>query len=117
MESFSLETVPREGVFLLRVQGYIDPDDCPKLRAAVEKGFAEGFSFFVLNFTESPVINSMCMAEILEITEIILDRRKGKIAFVGLSKLAKDFFQMAGLFSRVRLHPDEDLAVAGIRSA
>jgi len=111
MEPFAIETARAGKVLVLRTVGYLDADGGTALIRAVEQGCGEGFHAFVLDFARSPVINSQGATRLLEVVELVLDKRKGKIAFSGLSDLAKTFLQMVGLFMRVQHHPDETTAL------
>jgi len=115
MEPFSIATARAGKVFIVRTIGYLDVHGGADLAQAVEKGFAEGFQDFVIDFSRSPVVNSQGTTRILEIVDVILDKRKGRIAFSGLSDLAKRLLQMVGLFLRVSHHPDEAAAVASLQ--
>lgn len=67
------------------------------VRQAVEAAFPKGFQKFVLNLEGSPVINSMGLAQILEMAELVIDQRQGRLGFVGLNELTNGVFKMVGL--------------------
>ena len=64
---------------------------------AAEKALEEGSKKILLNFTESPVINSQGIAQLIELAEIIVDEKGGDLAFCGLSELSTSVFKMVGL--------------------
>ncbi len=110
--AFFCEIVREEKVLIIRANGYLDGIGGKELVKAVEEGFANGYQNFILNFSEAPVVNSQGVAMLLEVMEIILEKRKGKLAYVGLSELTKTFFKMAGLLVGT-VYPSESTAMKG----
>lgn len=98
--------------FIIRSSGYLDEDGGIAMRKAVEEAFPKGFRNFVLNFEHSPVINSQGIAQLIEITEIVVDEKKGKLAYVGLNDLTMNVFKMVGLLKMGTAFPSEEAAVA-----
>lgn len=82
------------------------------MKKAVEEAFPQGFRNFVLNFEHSPVINSQGIAQLIEITEIVVDEKKGRIAYVGLNDLTRNVFKMVGLLKIGAAFPNEETAIA-----
>ena len=111
MPPFICETAQQTDVFIIRSNGYLDDKGGAAVRKAVEEAFVKGFQKFVLNFTLSPVINSPGIAQLLELAEIIVDERKGQLAFVGLNELTMGVFKMVGLLSSGEAFPQEGDAV------
>jgi len=68
----------------------------------------------MLNFMGSPVINSQGIAQLIELTEIIIDEKKGKVAFVGLNELTLSVFRMVGLLKMGTAYPDENSAIENL---
>ncbi|HOY65577.1 MAG TPA: STAS domain-containing protein [Candidatus Ozemobacteraceae bacterium] len=115
MSAFSCSGEARGGVYLLRTSGYLDESGGGALQKAVEETFPKGFRNFVLNFTGSPVINSQGIAHLIEIAEIIIDEKKGRLAFTGLNDLTMNVFKMVGLLKMGSAFPTEDAAVASFQ--
>lgn len=101
----------RGTAFVLRSFGYLDENGGVAMRKAVEDAFPKGFRNFVLNFEGSPVINSQGIAQLIEITEIVVDEKKGKLAYTGLNDLTMNVFKMVGLLKMGTAFPTEDAAV------
>lgn len=97
--AFTCSTASENDVFIVRTNGYLDDYGGMAVNKAVEEAFLKGFQKFVLNFTDSPVINSPGIAQLLELTEIIVDERKGLLAYVGLNELTMGVFKMVGLLN------------------
>jgi anti-anti-sigma factor len=110
--AFACETGSEKDVFVVRTNGYLDEKGGETVRKAVEEAFLKGFQKFVLNFAGSPVINSPGIAQLLELTEIIVDERKGQLAYVGLNELTMGVFKMVGLLNSGDAHQGEAEAIA-----
>ena len=84
-------------VCVLHPVGYVDEKGGAALFEAAEKVLEEGSRKILLNFTDSPVINSQGIAQLIELAEIIVDEKGGDLAFCGLSELSTSVFKMVGL--------------------
>ncbi|MDN5279187.1 MAG: hypothetical protein PWR01_3152 [Clostridiales bacterium] len=111
MTNFTLQTDKKNGVFIIRSNGYLDENGGAILFEAVQKALPEGFQKFILDLSESPVINSQGIAQIIEISEIIVDEKSGTLAFVGLSELTMGVFKMVGLLQMGDAYPSEEEAL------
>lgn len=101
-------------VCVLRPCGYVDEKGGAILFDATEEVLAEGFQKILLNFAESPVINSQGIAQIIELAEIVVDEKGGSLAFCGLSELAASVFKMVGLLQMGDSYTDEQEAISGL---
>jgi anti-anti-sigma factor len=111
MTNFSLVSEKKDGVYIIRSNGYVDEHGGAVLFEAVQKALPEGFQKFILDLRESPVINSQGIAQIIEISEIIVDEKSGDLAFVGLSELTMGVFKMVGLLQMGDAFPSEKEAL------
>ena len=111
MTNFSLQTDKTDGVYIIRSNGYLDEKGGAVLFEAVQNALPEGYQKFILNLTDSPVINSQGIAQIIEISEIIVDEKSGELAFVGLSELTMGVFKMVGLLQMGDFYPSESEAL------
>ena len=84
-------------VCVLHPVGYVDEKGGAALFESAEKALEEGSKKILLNFTDSPVINSQGIAQLIELAEIIVDEKGGDLAFCGLSELSTSVFKMVGL--------------------
>ncbi len=112
MTNFSLKTEKKDGIFIIRSNGYLDEKGGAILFEALQKALPEGYQKYILDLTESPVINSQGIAQIIEISEIIVDEKSGELAFVGLSELTSGVFKMVGLLQMGEAYPSEADAIA-----
>ncbi|HNV71798.1 MAG TPA: STAS domain-containing protein [Candidatus Ozemobacteraceae bacterium] len=111
MATFICSSEEVKDVFVVRCNGYLDDKGGSQVRNTVENSFAKGFQKVVLNFSDSPVINSQGISHIIEIAELVVEDRQGKLAFVGLSELANSVFKTVGLLRMAEAFPDEDEAL------
>ena len=84
---------------------------------AAEKALEEGSKKILLNFTESPVINSQGIAQLIELAEIIVDEKGGDLAFCGLSELSTSVFKMVGLLQMGDAYENEKDALNYLASS
>ncbi|MBF0500287.1 MAG: STAS domain-containing protein [Candidatus Riflebacteria bacterium] len=108
---FTYSTQIKGDVFIIRAQGYLDEKGGTMVRQAVETAFPKGFQKFVLNLVDTPVINSMGVAQILETAELVIDQRQGNLAFVGLNELTNGVFKMVGLLKMGKSFALEEEAI------
>jgi anti-anti-sigma factor len=111
MSNFTIKTDNKNGIYIIRSSGYLDENGGAAVFAAVQQALPEGYQKFILNLQESPVINSQGIAQIIELSEIIVDEKNGEIAFVGLSELTNGVFKMVGLLQMGESFPDEAAAL------
>lgn len=114
MPPFTCQADSQGTVCIVRSSGYLDEQGGQMIRETVEKWFPKGFRHFVLNFKGSPVINSQGIAQIIELTEIVVEERKGGLAYVGLNELTMGVFRMVGLLKIGQAYPDEASAIAAL---
>ncbi|MBF0406629.1 MAG: STAS domain-containing protein [Candidatus Riflebacteria bacterium] len=84
-------------VFIVRTTGYLNETGGDALKQSFEEGFSLGFQKFLINFSGTPVINSLGISKVLEIAEMVVEDRNGKLAFCGLNELTSGVFKMVGL--------------------
>lgn len=115
MGKFVTTLLEQDGVFVLRCQGYLDDKGGDELQQAVIASFSKGHQRFILNFAGSPVINSQGISHLIEIAEIVVEDRQGKLAFVGLSDLSLNVFKTVGLLRMGEQFSDEEEAISAYR--
>ena len=101
-------------VYILRPSGYVDEKGGATLAQETNEALGKGFQKILINFTESPVINSQGIAQIIELAEIIVDEKGGDLAFCGLSELAGSVFKMVGLLQMGFAYKDENEALENL---
>ena len=97
MGKFLVTTATEKGIFIVRSSGYIDEKGGSEIVKAVQSGITKESKKFILNFKDSPVINSQGISQIIEIAEIVVDELNGDLDYVGLSESAYGVFKMVGL--------------------
>lgn len=112
MAQFTLQSAKQGDVCIIRTQGYLNDEAGRAIRAACEPAATQGTVRFVLNFAESPVINSPGITELLELSEWLVYERKARLVFVGLKDLHKNVFKVVGLLKLAAVHETEEAALA-----
>lgn len=111
MSTFTCETALQGESFVVRSRGYLDEEGGRALREAVEVAIPQGFRRLILNLSGSAVINSQGITQLLEIAELVVMRRKSKLAFVGLTDLQRNVFNVMGLLRLGKAYADEAAAL------
>lgn len=114
MSNFTVHTEIKSGVYLIRSEGYLDEHGGAAVFEALQKALPDGHQKFILDLAKSPVINSQGIAQIIEMSEIIVDETNGELAFVGLSELAGGVFKMVGLLQMAEAYPSEEEALKAL---
>ncbi|KAF1080414.1 MAG: hypothetical protein GQF41_3238 [Candidatus Rifleibacterium amylolyticum] len=115
MSNFSVNTESNNDIFIVRSNGYLDEGGGAAVFEAVQKNLPADCHKVILNLKESPVINSQGIAQLIELSEIIVDDKGGELAFVGLSDLTYGVFKMVGLLQMGNPFESESEAVAAMR--
>ena len=111
MASINVNKEIDRDVCILRPCGYVDERGGAALFEVAEQALSEGLTKILINFAESPVINSQGIAQIIELAEIIIDEKNGELAFCGLSELAASVFKMVGLLQMGNSYKNEKEAL------
>ena len=103
-------------ICILRPCGYVDEKGGAELSSAVVEALDGGSQKILINFSESPVINSQGIAQIIEFAEIIVDEKGGELVYCGLSELAASVFKMVGLLQMGDAYASEAEALDNLAS-
>jgi len=115
MATFSCQTEEQGKVYVIRSTGYLDELGGASVQQHVLDALPKGFRHFVLNFAQSPVINSQGIAQLIEVTETVVEEKNGGLAFVGLNELTNGVFKMVGLLKMGQAFSTEEAAVQSFR--
>ncbi|HNV72382.1 MAG TPA: hypothetical protein PKO06_21920 [Candidatus Ozemobacteraceae bacterium] len=80
------------------VQGPLKEEAGLDLRSIVERKIEEGFTRFVFDFGNSRAMSSPAVATVLDLAEMIVDSKSGKLIISGLTDLNMKVFEMVGIF-------------------
>ncbi len=80
------------------VQGPLKEEAGQDLRAIVERKLEEGLTRFVFDFGNSRAMSSPAVATVLDLAEMIVDAKSGKLIISGLTDLNMKVFEMVGIF-------------------
>ena len=104
MIPFSVESELKENprAVIIRTVGYFDEDGGNKFRVAAQEYIGKGEKLYILNLKGSPIVNSIGISCILDVTEQITIDVSGRAVFCGLSKAVAEAFKLVGL---MKLYP------------
>ncbi|PKL50293.1 MAG: hypothetical protein CVV42_03295 [Candidatus Riflebacteria bacterium HGW-Riflebacteria-2] len=115
MSNFTVKTENNSDIFIVRSSGYLDESGGAAVFEAVQNTLPDDCHKVILNLKDSPVINSQGIAQLIELSEIIVDDKGGELAFVGLSDLTYGVFKMVGLLQMGNPFESESEAIEAMR--
>jgi anti-anti-sigma regulatory factor len=92
-------------------KGYFNDEAGQKLEDMVMKKISEGILAFVVDFSETTLINSVGIAALMTLVFKITDDAQGQIGFAGLDDFKCNVFSVAGLIPLVPVGKTADEAV------
>ncbi len=107
-------TVEKSGACtIFNLSGYMEKDHGKQIRMKVEELVSKGETIFILDFTKVPVVNSLGLAEMVDMAAICIGNESITIAFCGLASSTKFCFKTVGIFNYVDEYPGRQEAIAG----
>ena len=113
MSRFGVEVVREPGYAVLRTNGYINNLGAERIEQEYDVLVADGCRHFVINFADSPIINSMGLAILLGIIEKNLSTH-GIIVFCCLTEVNAETMEIMDITQYVTLARTEEEARAFI---
>ncbi len=114
MADFNVEFETKGDVVVARTQGYLDDVGGKLFLSKCTEYLNKGMSFFVFNFTQTPVINSTGLSNILDLIVQIVDYNEGSVAITGLSTLTSTAMKMTGVLTLCDAYPTEEEAIESL---
>jgi anti-anti-sigma factor len=111
MSRFAVEVVREPCYAVLRTNGYINNLGAERIEQEYDGLVAQGCHHFIVNFADSPIINSMGLAILLGIIEKNLTN-KGQIVFCCLTEVNAETMEIMDITQYVTLAETEDDARA-----
>jgi anti-anti-sigma factor len=81
---------------VIRASSYLGGKTGEELEREFERSLGEGRRQFVIDFTDTEIINSIGISILIGIIERIMER-KGSLSFSNLSQVNEEIFNMMGL--------------------
>lgn len=95
---------------VITTNGYINNPGGEKIAHTCYQLMDEGYKHFIMNFTNSKVINSIGISILIEIIEKVLEL-KGSLSFCGLTNTIAKTFRIMGLTQYTKIYPTEAEAI------
>jgi anti-sigma B factor antagonist len=113
MNPLSVETITDEkGRYaVVRTNGYINNLGAERIEQEIDGLIAKGFKNFIINFAQSPIINSMGLSILIGVIEKT-NEIEGKLAFSNLTEVNAETMEIMGLTQYATLFPTEEEARA-----
>lgn len=96
-----------EMILVLQVQGYCESEAGTSIFNKVKETISqENLKGIILDFSKCKVVNSSCIAKLMETAELVVYDFKNDIVVCGLDKTKASFFKMFGMFDIAELKDD-----------
>lgn len=114
MTRFSVEVVREPDCAILRTDGYINNLGAERIEQEYDRLSEEGCRDFIINFANSPIINSMGLAILLGVIEKTLSV-EGRMVFCCLTEVNAETMEIMDISQYVTLTATEEEARAALR--
>lgn len=109
---FSIDRVDKEKEYaIVATNGYLNQTGGEKLLEECNKLINEGYKELIINFEQTPIINSIGMSILFELVERLREL-KGTLYFCCLRPAIARTFKIMGITEYSEIFPDEETAVA-----
>lgn len=88
----------------IQLFGYLNETLEAELVPGIERHLSEGYEKYVFDFSAVNMLDSPAIAVLLDITEMIVSKDKGKVSFAGLNSLCKKVLEMVGFYMYADVH-------------
>lgn len=110
--AFQLRSENIREVTVLVLEGYLDQNSGKQLRKAIDERISAGRKRFVLDFSLTPIVNSLGLQELLDVAALLIKDHSLRFYLCGLSEICQKSFAMAGLFHLADKCPNFETALA-----
>ena len=114
--SFSLEESIPGGVVVITVRGYFNDSAGQELSEIINRHLREDRTRFVFDFQFCSLINSMGVADLLEIALRIVEDFKGKLILSALKPFMAEILTLASVLPIAKAAQDAETALKDISS-
>jgi len=96
--AFSLAIEAHAPASVLRCCGYVDIEAARQIRAQIQKLQQQGKRIFILDFSQTPVVNSAALGELIEVVSRALEEPELRFLVSGLAPTCQSSFRIVGIF-------------------
>lgn len=94
-------------ILILQVEGYCEAEAGTRIFNKVKETVSEKkLKGIILDFSKCKVVNSSCIAKLMETAELVVYDFKNDIVVCGLDKTKASFFKMFGMLDLAELRKD-----------
>ena len=109
MNVFNVTLLREPGFAVLRTEGYINNLGAERIEQEIEPLLADGCRRFIINFSGSPIINSMGLSILIGVIERMLEVN-GVLVFTDLTEVNAETMEIMGLSQYAHILPSEEEA-------
>ena len=113
---FDVQVREEDGYAVIQTEGYLNGPRGESLAEAAQNLMQKEYTKFVINLSETKLINSIGISILIEIIEL-LEEREGTLNFCGLTSTIERTFRMMALAKHAGIFPDEAAAIAALKSS
>ena len=99
MSAFSIESEKQRDILLVQTHGYLDDVGGDALKKLCDTALESGTSKFLIDLSDTPVINSTGLSLLLDIVVQVIDYHDGRVGLIGMTKLTRTALQMTGVLT------------------
>ncbi|MBU1106949.1 MAG: hypothetical protein KKB51_09805 [Candidatus Riflebacteria bacterium] len=104
---FKIEKKRDEKIFILSIQGYCEAEAGKEIFDAINEAFSgKKPAGVIFDFSENKVINSCCVAQLIEAMELITCDFRTDVVFCGIDKTKVALFKMVGMLELAEVTDD-----------
>lgn len=111
MEKFTISHRKQDAIAIISATGYFGEEAGKEVREYFLTYSKEGFTNFIIDFSNCEVINSLGLSALFDVTLKISDDLQGKIFFAGMNQLMLGVVSMAGMDDFAEYVSDVDAAL------
>jgi anti-anti-sigma factor len=110
-QPFQLAAEQHGNVAVIRVEGYFGEKAGKQLLWEASRFFQADLTRFVLDFSTCDYINSIGLANLMDVTLKIVDDRQGRVFLAGVNQLMIDVINISGIDEFAEYAPDAPTAL------
>ena len=102
-------------VTVVKLQGYVEKEGAIRIRKQVEELISQGRRSIAIDFSLAPIVNSVGLAEFIDLVSMSMGTEDLHFAFFGLSDACRFSFNTVGMFHYVLELPDRSSAINSLK--
>ena len=101
--SATINLAETDGIPIFTVSGYFDEDLGKELNVKADPLLVQGKTRLIIDLSKSPVVNSLGVAQLLDLTVRVVEDFAGKLYLVGVAPVVVKVLKLAGVLPQAEL--------------